>query len=59
MRGVLRTVQGAELDLSTSAGRMVARILGSVARQGSENPHTGQAVTASGECTGRHVRGCW
>ena len=33
----IRTVQGGELDLSTSAGRMVARILGSVARQESEH----------------------
>jgi DNA invertase Pin-like site-specific DNA recombinase len=33
----LRTVQGGDLDLSTSAGRMVARILGSVARQESEH----------------------
>jgi site-specific DNA recombinase len=37
-RGVqIRTVQGGELDLSNSAGRMVARILGSVARQESEH----------------------
>lgn len=33
----VRAVQGGELDLSTSAGRMVARILGSVARQESEH----------------------
>jgi DNA invertase Pin-like site-specific DNA recombinase len=33
----IRTVAGGELDLSTSAGRMVARILGSVARQESEH----------------------
>ncbi|MDC8981241.1 recombinase family protein [Mycobacterium marinum] len=33
----IRTVQGGTLDLSTSAGRMVARILGSVARQESEH----------------------
>nr|WP_231982415.1 recombinase family protein [Mycobacterium sp. E787] len=33
----IRTAQGGELDLSTSAGRMVARILGSVARQESEH----------------------
>jgi len=33
----IRTVQGGELDLPTSAGRMVARILGSVARQESEH----------------------
>lgn len=36
----IRTVQGGTLDLSTSAGRMVARILGSVARQESE--HSGE-----------------
>lgn len=33
----IRTVQGGDLDLSNSAGRMVARILGSVARQESEH----------------------
>jgi DNA invertase Pin-like site-specific DNA recombinase len=33
----IRTVRGGEIDLSTSAGRMVARILGSVARQESEH----------------------
>jgi site-specific DNA recombinase len=33
----IRTVQGGDLDLSTSAGKMVARILGSVARQESEH----------------------
>ena len=33
----IRTVQGGDLDLSTSAGRMVARILGSVANQESEH----------------------
>lgn len=33
----IKTVQGGELDLSTSAGRMIARILGSVARQESEH----------------------
>jgi site-specific DNA recombinase len=33
----IRTVQGGDLDLSTSAGRMIARILGSVARQESEH----------------------
>jgi site-specific DNA recombinase len=37
-RGVqLRTVNGGDLDLSTSSGRMLARILGSVARQESEH----------------------
>jgi site-specific DNA recombinase len=33
----IKTVQAGELDLATSAGRMVARILGSVARQESEH----------------------
>jgi site-specific DNA recombinase len=33
----LRTVNSGDLDLSTSAGRMLARILGSVARQESEH----------------------
>jgi site-specific DNA recombinase len=33
----IRTVMGGDLDLSTSAGRMVARILGSVSRQESEH----------------------
>ena len=33
----IRTVQSGELDLSTSAGRMMARILGSVARRGRAN----------------------
>jgi DNA invertase Pin-like site-specific DNA recombinase len=36
-RAQLRTVQGGDIDLTTSAGRMVARILGSVARQESEH----------------------
>lgn len=33
----IRTVHGGSMDLSTSAGRMMARILGSVARQESEH----------------------
>jgi len=33
----IKTVQGGDLDLSTSAGRMLTRILGSVARQESEH----------------------
>ena len=33
----LRTVQGGDIDLTTSAGRMIAHILGSVARQESEH----------------------
>ena len=36
-RTSIRAVQGGEIDLSTSAGKMVARILGSVARQESEH----------------------
>lgn len=36
-RTSIRTVQSGDIDLSTSAGRMVARILGSVARQESEH----------------------
>ena len=41
----LRTVNGGDLDLANSSGRMLARILGSVARQESEQrrtPETGQ-----------------
>lgn len=33
----IRTVQGGNIDLSTASGRMVARILGSVAKQESEH----------------------
>ncbi len=33
----IKTIQGGDLDLPTSAGRMMARILGSVARQESEH----------------------
>ncbi|CAM3167074.1 DNA invertase Pin-like site-specific DNA recombinase [Williamsia muralis] len=36
------TVQGGEIDLSTASGRMLARILGSVARQESE--HKGERI---------------
>lgn len=37
-RGIpIRTVQGGDLDLSNSSGRMLARILGSVSRQESEH----------------------
>ncbi|UWW09413.1 recombinase family protein [Mycolicibacterium brumae] len=40
-RGVqIRTVQGGDLDLSNSSGRMLARILGSVAR--AESEHKGE-----------------
>jgi site-specific DNA recombinase len=41
----IKTVQGGELDLSTSAGRMVARILGSVSNQESE--HKGERHRAA------------
>ncbi len=45
-RGVkIATVQGGELDLSTSAGRMMARILGSVAR--AESEHKGERHRAA------------
>lgn len=45
-RGVkIATVQGGDLDLSTSAGRMMARILGSVAR--AESEHKGERHRAA------------
>jgi site-specific DNA recombinase len=44
----LRTVNSGDLDLSTSAGRMVARILGSVARQESEH-HSERRVLANAQ----------
>lgn len=43
----IRTVNGGDLDLSTSAGRMLARILGSVARQESE--HKGERQKRANE----------
>jgi site-specific DNA recombinase len=43
----IRTVNGGDLDLSNSAGRMVARILGSVARQESE--HKGERQKRANE----------
>jgi DNA invertase Pin-like site-specific DNA recombinase len=42
----IRTVNGGDLDLSTSAGRMTARILGSVAQQESEH-HSERRVRAN------------
>jgi DNA invertase Pin-like site-specific DNA recombinase len=51
----IKTVQAGELDLSTSAGRMVARILGSVARQESE--HTGERRVRA--CMQKAQRGRW
>ena len=41
----IRTVQGGDLDLSTSSGRMVARILGSVAN--GESEHKGERHRAA------------
>lgn len=43
----IRTVQGGDLDLSTSAGRMVARILGSVAN--AESEHKGERQRAAND----------
>jgi DNA invertase Pin-like site-specific DNA recombinase len=43
----IRTVQGGDLDLSTSAGRMVARILGSVAN--AESEHKGERHKAAND----------
>jgi site-specific DNA recombinase len=40
----IKTVQGGDLDLGTSAGRMLARILGSVARQESEHKGERQKI---------------
>ena len=51
----IRTVQGGTLDLSTSAGRMVARILGSVARQESE--HSSNAASGPTRRRPRTVNG--
>jgi site-specific DNA recombinase len=51
----IKTVQAGELDLSTSAGRMVARILGSVARQESEH-HAERRVSA---CEQKAKTGRW
>lgn len=52
-----RTVQSGELDLSTSAGRMTARILGAVSRQESEHKaerikRAAQELSMSGKWTG-------
>lgn len=43
----LRTVNGGDIDLSNSSGRMIARILGSVARQESE--HKGERQQRANE----------
>lgn len=43
----IRTVQGGDLDLSTSAGQMVARILGSVAN--AESAHKGERHKAAND----------
>ncbi len=52
---MIKTVQSGELDLSTSAGRMVARILGSVARQESEH-HAERRMRA---CVQKAALGRW
>ena len=49
------TVNSGQLDLSTSAGRMVARILGSVSRQESEH-HAERRRAANAE---RRLAGAW
>ena len=55
-RGVqLRTVVGGDLDLSTSAGRMLGRILGATARQEAEHKAERQ-VAANGQ---RRAAGKW
>ena len=51
----LRTVNGGDLDLSNSSGRMLARILGSVARQESE--HKGERQRRANEQ--RAAAGTW
>jgi len=51
----LKTVNGGDLDLSNSSGRMLARILGSVARQESE--HKGERVHAARVQSAK--RGVW
>jgi site-specific DNA recombinase len=51
----IKTVQSGELDLATSAGRMVARILGSVARQESE--HHGERRSRA--CVQKAGLGTW
>jgi DNA invertase Pin-like site-specific DNA recombinase len=51
----IKSVQAGELDLATSAGRMVARILGSVARQESEH-HSERRVRA---CVQKAGTGVW
>jgi site-specific DNA recombinase len=51
----IRTVNGGDLDLSNSSGRMLARILGSVARQESE--HKGERQRAAN--VQRAVAGKW
>lgn len=51
----IRTVNGGDLDLSNSSGRMLARILGSVARQESE--HKGERQRAAN--AQRAAAGAW
>src|SRR5258707_11593532 len=53
----IRTVNGGDLDLSTSSGRMLARILGSVARQESEHKGERQRrANAQARATGKWNR---
>jgi site-specific DNA recombinase len=54
----IKTVQGGDLDLSTSAGRMVARILGSVARQESEHKGERQVRANTQRAEAGHFRTC-
>lgn len=51
----IRTVQGGDIDLSTSAGRMIARILGSVAN--AESEHKGERHRAANDQ--KAARGAW
>ena len=54
----IKTVQGGDLDLSTSAGRMVARILGSVARQESEHKGERQVRANMQRAEAGHFQTC-
>jgi site-specific DNA recombinase len=54
----IRTVAGGDLDLSTSAGRMVARILGSVARQESEHKGERQKLANMQRAEAGHWQTC-
>ena len=52
----LRTVNGGDLDLANSSGRMLARILGSVARQESEHKGERQKRANQQRAAGKWVR---